>query len=221
MFKKLGFKLLYTIRLLTVGTCLVFCLALIPTLLKYDNKALIYSVLKLGEEKANVQDAIASEAPESFQLLGKLDKEKQNYIKARSRDAGINPALMLAIAQQETRGDPYLGSYAGAIGLMQVTPSSAKLYCGDFVKKAEMLWDWRINVDCAVEIFRTELKEAKGDVFKALYAYNGSPSCKENCSYQSCRQDKYGAKNCTVVCVNQCSQTYEYARAVIKHINDL
>ncbi len=145
-----------------------------------------------------------------FSTFGKLTPELVHHLCKESERKGISCAVSLAIAQQETGGDPWLGSSAGAIGLMQVMPQTARTACPN-IKGPNQLWDVRSNIECGVSVLDYCLRTYKGDLFKALYCYNGSPACQEKCRNE----------NRAVVCINMCAETYHYARAVISKMNQL
>lgn len=77
---------------------------------------------------------------------------------------GVDPALVLSVIQQESSGDPKARSRAGAVGLMQLMPETAK--------------DLKVNPRCpkqnvkgGVRYLRT-LLDRYDNVTLALYAYN-------------------------------------------------
>lgn len=110
--------------------------------------------------------------------------------------------VMLAIMHQETGGNHYLVSSAGAIGLMQIMPFNAKL-CG--LKSQNELWDERKNIDCAGVILSRFYKQYNKNLYKAIAGYNGGNNCQERC-----RKDGKA-----VVCISPCKETHDYVRAVI------
>ena len=63
-------------------------------------------------------------------------------------------------------------SYAGAVGMMQVMPSTAK-------KNIEELQDPLINIKCGIQYYSWCLNYAKGDKREALRFYNAGPFSKK------------------------------------------
>jgi len=47
------------------------------------------------------------------------------YVRVHAREHGLDPALMAAVIYQESKFEPSAQSSSGAIGLMQLTPSTA------------------------------------------------------------------------------------------------
>lgn len=83
--------------------------------------------------------------------------------------AGINPGLVRAVMHVESRGKRFAESPVGAIGLMQVMPTNAK-WCG--LEHYSLLWEPSANIRCGVQILAEERRRFKGDLMKALIAYN-------------------------------------------------
>lgn len=86
----------------------------------------------------------------------------------------INPSLVRAVLQHESRQEQFAESPAGAIGYMQVMPEHVK-FCG--LKHWSQLYDDEINIKCGVKILAHELEATRGDVTRALKRYNGGPKC--------------------------------------------
>ena len=97
------------------------------------------------------------------QLLSIVDYE--------ARRAGLEPALVLAVIEVESRFNPRATSPANARGLMQVMPFWAKSI-GDGQVRA--LHDARINIRYGCVILRHYLDREQGDLVRALARYNGS-----------------------------------------------
>ena len=83
---------------------------------------------------------------------------------------GIDPELAFRLVRLESEFNHRATSNVGALGLMQLMPSTAKL----FVKgvTAEQLYDPDMNLKIGMRYLRTLLDMYKGNVSLALLAYN-------------------------------------------------
>jgi soluble lytic murein transglycosylase-like protein len=84
----------------------------------------------------------------------------------------IDPALIYAITRQESRFDPNAKSGSGAVGLMQVLPSTA-----DSIAEDTTLTNPEDNIGIAQQYLENLLKDksVKGDMIMLLVAYNAGP----------------------------------------------
>lgn len=89
-------------------------------------------------------------------------------IAAADRHA-VDPLLVAAIVTVESRFDPEAVSYRGAVGLMQVLPSTAALPDGE-------LADPQVNLDAGVGYLGWLLQSFEGELELALAAYNAGPT---------------------------------------------
>ena len=83
------------------------------------------------------------------------------------RKYGVDPRLLKAIMKQESKGDPYAISRAGARGLMQIIPSNFK---------STGITDWtdpRQNIFAGAQIMAENMRNARGNIPLALRYYNG------------------------------------------------
>lgn len=79
---------------------------------------------------------------------------------------GVDPRFIHAVIKQESQYDPEASSPAGAKGLMQLMPATAKRFnCND-------LKDQACNVEAGTKYLAWLLKRFNGDVSLALAAYN-------------------------------------------------
>ena len=87
-------------------------------------------------------------------------------IKEASETYGVDINLLKAIARQESNFNPSATSSAGAMGVMQLMPSTAK---GLGVTNA---YDAQQNIMGGAKLMAQNLKKYNGDVSVALAAYN-------------------------------------------------
>ena len=93
-----------------------------------------------------------------------------DLVVSTARRHGVDPHLVKAVVTAESDFDPNVLSHAGAMGLMQLMPETAKdLGVSD-------PWDPGQNVDGGVRYLGQMIKRFDGDVGKALMAYNWGPS---------------------------------------------
>lgn len=84
----------------------------------------------------------------------------------------VPPALVRAVIQQESAGNPKALSPVGAVGLMQVMPFNATKLG---LKSEKELWIPRLNILAGVRLLAALLQHYRGDVVSALVAYNSGP----------------------------------------------
>ncbi len=89
----------------------------------------------------------------------------------------IDKALVYALVRQESRFDPNAASGSGAYGLMQLTTETAARLAGDSKLRhnPQALRDPGLNLKLGQAYVTKLLADAKGDVMKAVAAYNSGP----------------------------------------------
>ena len=90
-------------------------------------------------------------------------------------NSGVDPFLLVAVIKVESSFDPQACSDAGAIGLMQVMPSTAKWVAGQIEfdnYQTEMLYQKEVNMMIGSWYLSNLLKEFDGNMVAALAAYN-------------------------------------------------
>ena len=112
------------------------------------------------EEMARINDAIRAEFFAAEIPYGELIYEK-------SKKYDVDPALVAAVIEQESRFKPRAKSHVGARGLMQLMPRTGR-WMG-----ARDLYNPEQNVDAGVKYIAYLDKRFNGDLKKIVAAYNG------------------------------------------------
>lgn len=112
------------------------------------------------EEMKRINDSIRAEFFATEVPYGELI-----YEKAKKYD--VDPALVAAVIEQESRFRPRAQSHKGAKGLMQLMPRTGR-WMG-----ARDLYDPEQNIDAGVKYIKYLNERFDGDLKKTIAAYNG------------------------------------------------
>jgi hypothetical protein len=126
-------------------------------------------------------------------------------IQASSSKYGIDPALIAAVIEQESGGNPNAGSPAGAIGLMQLMPRTAE---GLGVNP----YDPVQNIEGGTKYLAIQL-DRFGSLELALAAYNAGPARATDSSYLYISETQNYIQKVPILAIKY--QT-EFATAVMK-----
>jgi Soluble lytic murein transglycosylase and related regulatory proteins (some contain LysM/invasin domains) len=105
------------------------------------------------------------------------------YLKKYSSEFGVDPLFVLAVIREESRFDPEAGSFAGALGLMQVMPATGKGIANSLGIKnfsSQMLLDPETSIKMGCFYLSEQLKNFSGNKYFASGAYNGGPGAMGN-----------------------------------------
>ncbi len=101
----------------------------------------------------------------------------KDEVLAAARKAGIDPALVFGLVRQESRFVTDVRSSAGAAGLMQLMPATARLVARDLRidYKPQMITDRAINLQLGTTYLKFVLNSFDGSFAMATAAYNAGP----------------------------------------------
>ncbi len=91
-----------------------------------------------------------------------------------SEHYGVDPDLVIAVIKVESTARPWAVSHAGALGLMQVMPKTARFFAKKHLPQLKSphrkLRDPHTNLKIGTRLLAQLLKRYKGDELKALIA---------------------------------------------------
>lgn len=95
-------------------------------------------------------------------------------------DLPMAPEMVLAIARRESEFDPVVTSGAGAHGLMQIMPATARAVAAKLGKSAShsterLLTEWQYNAELGSAFLATLADQFDGNVVMMSAAYNAGP----------------------------------------------
>jgi len=100
------------------------------------------------------------------------------YIREAAKTEGIDPAFLFAIIRRESAFDPHAESYAGAIGLCQFMPATAKTTAGQLGEGSSfdkiLLYDWETSIRYAAHHIAVLFEDFEEPEY-VLAAYNAGP----------------------------------------------
>lgn len=95
---------------------------------------------------------------------------------------GVPETLLVGMLATESNGNQFAGSHAGAIGLMQLLPSTASHVAGRNVSADELMNNPQLNLELGARYLKYQLNRYEGNFVKAAAAYNaGGAYCSGKC----------------------------------------
>lgn len=113
------------------------------------------------------------------ELLKVFPKSVAQVLRAEAEKQGVDSSLVIAVAKQESAFNPRAMSKAGALGLLQLLPSTARGLWREEGKKIalvpEDLFAPQLNARLGVRYLGRLVRAFSGQVAYALAAYNAGP----------------------------------------------
>jgi soluble lytic murein transglycosylase-like protein len=100
-----------------------------------------------------------------------------DYIKERAASDSVDPFLVLGIIRQESVFNPNAVSRAGAVGLMQLMPFTARRVAGELGEPfvSDSLTKQGPNIRYGSHYLKKLLDQFQGNMVRAIAGYNGGP----------------------------------------------
>jgi hypothetical protein len=121
-----------------------------------------------GEITMSSTSLSPAERERAEQYMGLVEEAARKY--------RVDPTLVLAVIWVESRFDRDARSSAGARGLMQLMPPTARGLARELNWRPRSYYDEKFNVHGGTYLLAQNLKRFKGDTKLALAAYNAGPS---------------------------------------------
>jgi soluble lytic murein transglycosylase len=105
--------------------------------------------------------------------------EDGGFLVERAREFHLDPALLRGLVRQESVFNPTASSHAGALGLTQLLPGTAKPLAKSVLRvryRRAFLYDPGVNARLGAAFLRQLLDKFGGNARYALAAYNGGPA---------------------------------------------
>ncbi len=104
--------------------------------------------------------------------------EENDVLAVRAREAALDPAVLRGLVRQESVFDAHAKSHAGAVGLMQLMPATAKGLSRSVLRtryRTSFLYDPGSNAALGASYLKSLIGQFGGSTVLALAAYNGGP----------------------------------------------
>lgn len=132
-----------------------------------------------AQELADYQEAERLGVPrfmkDSTALWGDERRRVEAAIVREAHRNGLDPLLVAAVIQVESRFDPFAVSHVGARGLMQLMPPTAEWLLEQDLRPVH-LFNPVLNIELGTEYLARLMATFGGDLNRALIAYNAGPA---------------------------------------------
>ncbi len=139
--------------------------------------------------------------------------EEGAFLSAHAREFRLDPALLRALVRQESVFNPEARSHAGALGLTQLLPGTAKPLAKSVLRvryRRAFLYDPGVNARLGAAFLRQLLDRFGGHQAYALAAYNGGPA-----RMQRVLAENRGRSEDEIIESHPFAETRDYVRRVL------
>jgi soluble lytic murein transglycosylase len=139
--------------------------------------------------------------------------EEGGFLVERAREFHLDPALLRGLVRQESVFNPSASSHAGALGLTQLLPGTAKPLAKSVLRvryRRAFLYDPGVNARLGAAFFRQLLDRFGENSRYALAAYNGGPA-----RMQRVLAENHGREEDEILESHPLPETRDYVRRVL------
>lgn len=136
-----------------------------------DSGVIYYTDFPLNKKAQRIMRS--NESKKGDTIKGQEKGELHTIVSEKASKYNLDPSLVHAVIKAESNGNPYAVSRKGAMGLMQLMPSTAR----DL--SVNNPFDPEDNIDGGVRYLRYLIDKFNGDLNLALAAYNAGPKTVE------------------------------------------
>lgn len=161
-----------------LGLRIILIIALLGTIAEADiykyedeNGIVYYTDFPLNKKAQRIMRS--NESKKGDIAKGHEKGELHSIVSEKANKYNLDPSLVHAVIKAESNGNPYAVSRKGAMGLMQLMPSTAR----DL--SVNNPFDPADNIDGGVRYLRYLIDKFNGDLTLALAAYNAGPKTVE------------------------------------------
>lgn len=139
--------------------------------------------------------------------------EEGGFLPARAKEFRLDPSLLRGLVRQESVFDAEAKSRAGALGLTQLMPATARVLARSVLRvryRRAFLYDPGVNARLGAAYLRQMLDRFGGSPIAALAAYNGGPT-----RMARVLRENSGLTEDEILESHPASETREYVRRVL------
>lgn len=193
-------------RLMLISFVLIFCASAEADIYKYidEDGVVHFTDAPIGKHNQKILKERSKKGISDFhyEKSANVQKTKISYtaytdiVEKKAKEHSLDPALVNAVIKTESNWNKYAISRKGAVGLMQLMPSTASML------QVKNPFDAESNIDGGTRYLKYLIERFNGNLTLALAAYNAGPN----------KVDKYGA-------VPPISETKNYVKRVLRLYN--